>query len=828
MPRRRPLQPPLTQNPVAARPSINRSPLAAAVSALSLPALVSPASTLAADQVIEEVVVTATRRSVGIQDVPININAVTGEQISEQGVRDLAELSTWVPGVHMVDQGARGADRIVVRGLNADPLSSAEALDNSSGGTVATYVGEIPLYVDLKLNDMERVEVLLGPQGTLYGAGTMGGAIRYIPTRPQMHETSFQLRGDVFDYSEADNPGLEAGITANFDLGERAAFRINVDYLADPGFVDYTQLVRTVGVSNPDPDPADPEDVAANLHAKEDVNDEDALSGRIALRVRPADSVDAILTYYFQNVQAGGRTINHRDGFGTGDYESALRVEEPNERENRLLAFELTADLGFAELTSATGYADYEEDGSRDQTDLLISLEYSYEAFPSFTAFTREDVEEETLTQEVRLVSRNDGPFDWIAGGFYSTFELDLQSKEFTPGYDLFAVNNFGGVGPRPDALEYFSVDLQELTETALFGELTYRPTDRWQVTIGGRWYDYELDADSAVDFPLFNTVFDGAAPDAVTLDFERGGQDDDGTLFKFNASYHVTDDMMVYFTRSEGYRIGNSNGVAPCPDPLPDNQIACALPSEAAYFPDETTNYEIGVRSSWLDNRLTLNGAAYFIDWDDPQVAGATENALIAITTNGDGAESQGVELTFNWLISDNLAVRGSYAYNEMELSDTTERLVPTLVPPGFQGTISYIDGVDGDRLPGSPEHQGSLFVAYNRALRDGLELSASYGVWAIGDVLTRTGEKGGGEALPGYAVHNLSVSVASDAWRVTLYADNLTDRYVETGVRDTQLFAQQVTDINGDPVTARRYFKNVLPPRAVGLRFSWDLLPD
>jgi outer membrane receptor protein involved in Fe transport len=113
-------------------------------------------------------------------------------------MQGLADLAAWVPGLHVVDQGGRGSSRIVVRGLNANPARAQESLNNTSGGVVATYVGEIPLYVDLKLNDMDRVEVLLGPQGTLYGAGTLGGAIRYFPTKPEYETTAVELRGDAF------------------------------------------------------------------------------------------------------------------------------------------------------------------------------------------------------------------------------------------------------------------------------------------------------------------------------------------------------------------------------------------------------------------------------------------------------------------------------------------------------------------------------------------------------------------------------------------------------------------------------------------------------
>jgi outer membrane receptor protein involved in Fe transport len=493
-------------------------PLAAAVSALSLPVgIVHAQEAHRADNTyIEEIVVLAARRAASVQDVPFNVAAVDSRQIEEQGMQGLADLAAWVPGLHVVDQGGRGSSRIVVRGLNANPARAQESLNNTSGGVVATYVGEIPLYVDLKLNDMDRVEVLLGPQGTLYGAGTLGGAIRYFPTKPEYETTAVELRGDAFGYSESDDAGYDVGGTVNIPFGANFAIRANVDYLDDPGFIDYRHLVREIGVSDPDPDLSDPDDVRANTKVREDANDEQTISGRIAARWSPTEAIDAMLTYYYQNQDVGARQISHHDGFGTSEYATAMRVLEPNERENELTALEITADLGFAELTSATGFSKYDEKGHRDQTDFLISLEFSYELFPEFTAFTTEELEEETFTQELRLLSTHEGPFEWILGAFYNDYELDALSAEYTPNFDLFAVDVFGGFGPRPDSLEYLALTHAEIKETAVYGELKWNITDAWQMTVGARWYDYDLETEDSTALPLCDTVFFGEPPDSI------------------------------------------------------------------------------------------------------------------------------------------------------------------------------------------------------------------------------------------------------------------------------------------------------------------------
>lgn len=794
-----------------------RTRLLASISAAALTA--APGLAAAQATQVEEIIVTATRRDAVVQDVPINIAAVSGVAIERAGIKDLTEVVRGVPGIHVVDQGGRGSSRIVVRGLNADPLGSNDG-DNSGGsGTVATYLGDIPVYIDLKLNDMDRVEVLLGPQGTLYGSGTLGGAIRYIPRRGQFGVNTFEIRADGYQYSEAEDPSTDVGITFNYSPSDNFAIRGNLDVLTDSGFIDYKYVVRTPGVSDADPDFTDPADVERNLRSVKDANSEDTTSGRLGFRFQPAEWLDMNLTYYFQFQDVGARQVSskHLTNFpvAIGEYESALRYEEPNERDNQLLALEMTADLGFADLTSATALSQYDEKGQRDQTDLLITLEYSYEAFPTFSAFTAEKGKEETFNQELRLVSNSEGPLGWIVGAFYNSFESWNQSAEYTPGYAAFI-----GVD-RPDDLEYFSVNVSELKEMAAYGELTYDITDAWSMSLGARYYKYDLKTKSAVDFPLFN-----GTPDQVFLDYEDGGQEDDGWLGKFNTSYKFTDDAMAYFTVSQGYRIGNSNGVGPCPDPIPQNQqLACALPNEMQYLPDKTLNYELGAKTQWFDKRLTLNGSLFYIQWEDIQVSSATVNGAIPITKNGQGAESSGVELNFSADVTEGLTIQGSYSYTKAELTDLAPALVRTIVPPGFSSDPAvFLDGEPGDRLPGSPEQQGSFAVIYDTQVFDGLDLELAWNVTATGDILTRTGGRGGGYTLDGYTMHNARIALTDpDAvWTVTLYANNLFDEYVETNARNTPLYNQTLTDADGGPVYVRSFYVDVAPPRQIGLRFS------
>lgn len=762
---------------------------------------------------LEEVIVTATRRSESIQDIPINITALSSNMIERERLTNLSDIAKRVPGLVVVDQGPRSGNTLTVRGLTVDSIAALDGT-NDGGGTVATYLGEIPLYADLTLSDLARVEVLIGPQGTLYGAGTLGGALRYIPNKPQADESSVSLRGDLYNLTESDTLGKDVGATINFPIVEdRLAVRASLDYEDDPGFIDYKYLVREPGVSLPQPDFSNPDDVRANLTRKNDANTVETLSGRLAMRYTD-DRLDGTLTYYYQDTEIGARQINHRDAFGTGKYESGHRYLEPKDRKNQLLSLELIADLGFAELTSATGYSEYQDSGQRDQTDLLLTFEYGYETFPSFAAFTRDDLDEEIVTQELRLVSTGDGPLGWIVGGFYNERKSDSLSREFTPGFDQWAVDNLDGVSLRPDALEYYQSLEEEKEEVALFGELSYDINDAWQVTFGARWFSYKVDSVSGLALPLYNTVFEGAPQDSIDIDVQTSDTDDDDVIFKINTSYDFSDELMGYLTISEGYRNGGINSVSPCPEVLtPGVQNVCALPNEVFYGVDKTLNYEIGIHSEFSD-KGRLNGAIYYLEWDDAQVAAVTKNGALPITSNTGAAESYGLELSGAYAISPELSISGSYSYNKSELTE---------VAPGvlkIDAIGDALDAEDGDRLPGSPEHALYLAANYSMELNSGAELDFDWSMTAQSSVLTKLGKRAASESLEGFSLHNVSATLRKDNYSVSLYANNVFNKYAETGVRSDTSNIRSVGDFQ-----LRRYYHNVIRPRQVGLQFTYDL---
>jgi outer membrane receptor protein involved in Fe transport len=285
---------------------------------------------------------------------------------------------------------------------------------------------------------------------------------------------------------------------------------------------------------------------------------------------------------------------------------------------------------------------------------------------------------------------------------------------------------------------------------------------------------------------------------------------------------------MMTYVTVSEGFRIGGSNGVGACPDNVDEleNQIVCALPNEEVFVADTTTNYELGLKSSWLRNRLHLNGALYMVEWNDPQIGGATQNGQQPITANGKGAESSGFELSGRAMLSDELSLFGSYSYTKAELTDDAPYLFGVFYDQGTE-LQDWKDGKKGDRLPGSPETQASVGVKYTQDLMGGdYLLDVNFGYTYQSDIITTVGMRNDGETLDGYGLANLSARVSTESWAVTLFVDNLFDEYAVTSARRSKadIGLSRYDEYNQNrPDLSRNYGYYLASPLTVGVKFEY-----
>jgi outer membrane receptor protein involved in Fe transport len=772
-------------------------------------------ATATAPEQNDEIVVTATRRSTNLMDTPINIAVVGAEQIDRQRIDDVRDLADFTPGLTISDTGPGSTGSIVLRGLSADDVGDG---GSNYDDALGVYLGEVPLYYDFKLLDLERVETLLGPQGTLYGLGTLAGAIRYIPTRPKTDRFEGEAHGRLYGKRHGGKLGYQSDAVINIPIvTDHVAFRTATGYYYDPGFIDYPLLVREPGVSLPQPDgPTSVSDAgyAANLTSRKDLNFEKTFTTRNQLLVQTSPDLKAIFTYAYQRTKTDGAQSNSAGVLGTGKYESASRYIEPVDRRANLASVEINANIAdIVDLVSTTAYTKVKARSESDNTDLLLDLDYDYELFPAFSSWNESDTTRKQLNQEVRLVSRHGGPFNWVVGAFYNRNKFQSDYAEHIPGHP------WVDLAANPEELEYVSYVTFKVTEKAIFGEGTFKVTPRWQVTAGARYFRYSSQILGAATLPALG---DPLSP--YDLDAAGGSAKKDGWVWKLNTSYDFSRSLMMYATYSKGYRIGGPNRVAPCPDPLPNDpdgdnvnntQIICALPDEIQFGPDTTKNIEVGLRTQLFDRRLSFNLGVFHIKWDGIQVASATLNGITGITVNGGAARSKGFETSFQARPIPPLSIQGSYSYTDAELTEDVPGIISVNSPAGqYPSAPIKIDALSGDRLPGSAKNSGSLGATYTTPMWAG-DVVANWTATYRGNVVSRLGwDRASGDKIPGYVLHRASVAYETDKYSFSLFANNIFDKYAVVSVANDR----SRTGLN-DGVVLRYYRQAVINPRTVGI---------
>ena len=761
----------------------------------------------------DTIVVTATRRATTLMDTPINITAVGAEELARQRIDDIRDIADFTPGMTISDTGPGSTGSIVLRGLNASGVGDGGAIYDDALGI---YLGEVPLYYDFKLNDIERVETLLGPQGTLYGLGTLAGAIRYIPNRPDpgVVEGGLHVRG--YAKAHSDDLGYQISGMINLPiLRDHIAFRSATGYYFDPGFIDYSLLVQEPGVSLPQPDGPDSISQAgydANLYEEEDLNFERTFTSRNQLLFQADDDLKLLLTYAYQRTETEGAQSNSAGVLGTGRYENASRFKEPVDRHAHLVSAEVNANIAdIVDIVATGAYTEMSYSDAGDVTDLLLDLDYGYELFPSFAGNYASDRTRKQKNFELRLVSSHGGPFSWVLGGFYNENDYQSDYAERIP--------NHPWVDPttNPEALEYVSYITSEVKEKAVFGEVTWEIVPEWQITAGARYFDYTSSIAGAAALPVLG---DPLSP--YDLPVNGGNAGDDGWVWKFNTSYEFSPDVMVYATYSKGYRLGGPNRVAPCPaDIQPGQQIICALPDELQYGPDTTKNIELGIRTQLFDDVLSFNFNVFDVKWQGIQVNSATLYGATGITVNGGSAKSRGFETSFQLRPTPALTILGTYSYTDAYLTDDVPGIITIRETPGdYSNRFVQLDALDGDRLPGSAKNSGSLGVTYVAPMGDA-DLVANWTATYRGNVVSRIGwDRAFGDLIPGYTLHRASLTYEMDSYSVSLFANNIFDKYAVVSVANDR----SRIGVN-DGIAVRYYRQAVVNPRTVGLeaRFSF-----
>jgi iron complex outermembrane receptor protein len=685
----------------------------------------TPQSPAAPEVGLSEIVVTAERRSESVEKVPYNISVVSPDALAESGSVSTNDLARVVPGLDVVDEGpASRGNRLnfTLRGLRAeDPVSTPESSLTTS--SVSTYFGDTPVFFPLVLKDLERVEVLRGPQGTLYGSGAEGGTIRFIPREPSFDRFSGEVNvsGGFTQNANAGNGSIDGVV--NIPLSSNLALRVvaGEEHLA--GFINGVD--RYVLGANGVPVPSVPGELASGPvigPVQHGTNASNQWFARTTLRYKPVEQVDLSIVYHHQYTHANdvqmtnpnytGGSFDVSQGlypngaFKTrpgGDYDSTDPLAQPFSTTTDLVSGTATVDFGFASLTSVSSYYDTRSVAEDDSTGLYLPSTFNfvstYSYYPRFTVPTPTDVTQPSFVQEVRLVSSIEHPFSYVLGLFYLEKKDHTLQDQYAPGMQDF-VTSVGSSSANPQiGDQIYNWDRRiESIDKAVFGELTYRLTDSWQVTGGFRFFKDE--------FSIFRTQMEpflGAiASDGISPPIDLGttttnvAQSTTDHIFKANTSYDLAPDMKVYATYSQGFRAGGANGVG-------TEGVYASLPQFQSYKPDFATNYEVGIKGLALDRSLRYSADAYWINLRNFQFEGYTPS-VIAIVYNGSLARSKGIELETDYKATDALNVALAYNYTEATViqGSTISDLEPfALVTPGTPiGIAQSITA--GEPLPG------------------------------------------------------------------------------------------------------------------------------
>jgi outer membrane receptor protein involved in Fe transport len=788
--------------------SFRKNSLAVAVTAacMSMPAVGHAQDE--GSSALEEIIVTATRRESSVQDIPYNISAISGQALVEAQIFENADLMRQVAGAGVVDRGHRNQgviNSIMIRGLNIDGAALGDYALNTVP-TVSTYVNDTPIYANFVIKDVERVEVLRGPQGTLYGSGSLGGTVRYIMNKPDPEE----FDGSVFtwlsqtDGSEGTNYGGD--FMLNMPLSDTSAFRLSAGTLQGAGIVDYVNVYEldSNGVPVAPNGIADP---AASYREVEDADEVDITYARASFYFEPSDKFSALISYQMQEDDIGGRRqqTDGLDGFGEPykDYEIGSIQLEPSSREVDMTSLEMEFDLGFATLTSSTSVYDHSGDSVSENTGFYAQLGWLgayYYNYPRPMASALRTYADEAFVQEIRLVSQGDNPVDWTVGGFYRDQDLNATQTSLLVGFEAWADDFFGN----PDFIiqdQDFGYERDEnFTDLSVFGEVTWHASDTFHLTLGLRWFENEFTNDTYMQVGVWDPgIFNFEA------DARFDGEEDD-TLFKVNAAWDLSDNQMLYATISEGYRRGGSNAV-------PLVGIFAEDPGWQQYGPDSVTNFEIGVKGT--TDQLRYNVAAFYVDWDDVQLNTATTNWAFFAAANGDSARTRGLEIELEGYLSDAVRYNIGYAYVDGEV--TSDAFAP--VDP------TYVLAKKGSPLIGTAEHTLNAALQVTQELSNGLDWSTRINGYyqsetenAFGDGFRTPGTFTAD--IDGFALFDLTTWISGDNWTASIYLKNLTNEEGKTG-QFSELY------MGTDPT--QNYFGNgskefLALPRTIGAAFTYE----
>ncbi len=656
--------------------------------------------------VLEEIVVTARRREEGLQDSPVAVTALSQRYLAQTGARTFEDFAVSVPGLSFVGNNSP-ENKIVLRGVSTGVITRDE------GSVIGLYIDDVPVgsrrfNPDLRLYDIERIEVLRGPQGTLFGEGSIGGTLRLVPNKPDLQDFSGVLEASGSKtHSGAGDGNYELAATLNTPIIEdRFGIRLVGYYVDESGFVDNVILNR------------------------KDVNQSTTEGQRLIARFKKDERTLITASIIHQETEISGKAQYDP---GLGDLLQARNFEEALGDDFTLANLTLSLKFDAVTLDSSSAFFDRSVINFRDISPLLPG---------GALAFLDDLTEFESVVQEFRLTS-NRGLFndrlDWLLGAYYRDdeefFRQDSQSVAL--GGDILDSDNF--------------LDRKQI---AVFGEIDWRLTGKLTASAGLRWFDIDQDGRN-VNAGLLNSL----APGVITV--TNTNSSEDGINPKFRLSYTATDDVLLYTVASRGFREGGPTGQGVPVDPV----TGVAAPTQ--FDSDSLWNYEFGFKTGWLENRVVLNGAVFYIDWQDIQTTSLRSDGHTFSVNAGD-ARSKGAEIELRAVPVAGLELFVTASYVNSEL--TEDQLLPG-------------DGQSGDRIPGVPEVSFSAGLHYVRPVSGNIDGFFNLNYQHVGDSFngfgfaTGTSNSISADRQDAYNLTNIRLGLQNGVLEAALFAENIGD---------------------------------------------------
>jgi iron complex outermembrane recepter protein len=751
---------------------------------------------------LEEVVVTALKTQQNLQDVPLSIQAIGTERLEELNVKGFDDYVRYLPSVSFQSAGP-GFARVFMRGAAAGDNG------NHSGPQpgVGQYLDEQPITtiqgaLDIHMYDIARVEALAGPQGTLYGASSQSGTIRIITNKPDKSgfDAGYGIEGNTVANGD---PGYLAEGFVNVPLGESAAIRLVGWARHDGGYIDNVAATRTFPTSG----------ISMDSLAEDNYNDVDTYGARAALKLDLNDTWSITPTVMFQKQKGNGIFAGESD---LDELEVAHWHPENSDDQWMQAALTVEGKMSNFDITFASSYLKRDVEVNSDYSDYAFFYDtiagygvYFYDNAGDLinpSQFIHGEDGYTKISNELRISSSSENRVRFVAGLFAQRQTHDIQQQYLIT--DLADVSEVTGWDDTFWLTKQYRID----RDFAAFGEVTFDVTEKLSLTGGMRHFRYENSLEGFYGFGLTNPYGSGTGEAACDPEFGvfetapcnnlHKPVDDDGNTFKFNATFHATDDVMLYATWSEGFRPGGVNRRGTFPP----------------YKADFLTNYELGWKTSWANNRLRFNGAIFRGDWDDFQFSFLGDNGLTNITNAGQ-AKLKGVEMDVQWAATDAFTLYGGLALQEAELGEDFCKSLDANGDPLDETLCDPADfAPEGQRLPTTPKFKANLTGRYEfpmAGLDAHLQGSVVHNGSSISALLPAEADALGEQEA--YSIVDLSFGVQRDMWSAELFVTNAFDERVS-------LYRYSECDVTicSNPAFDGIVYGIANRPRTIGLKFS------